>query len=246
MVSKSQIKLIKSLSQKKHRLREKLFIVEGIKGVKEFLRSDFELYALFGSCNLEEVNELDFFEANSTDLARISSLTTAPDYLAVFRMREDLPIAENGLKVVLDGVRDPGNLGTIIRLCDWFGITDLICSRDTVDCFNSKVVQASMGSLSRVNIVYTDLHEFISKKQSFPIYGTLLEGADIYQSALDSESFVIFGNEANGISSEIQKLVKQKISIPQYGKEQNTESLNVATATAITLAEFRRQESIGK
>ena len=246
MVSKSQIKLIKSLSQKKHRLREKLFIVEGIKGVKEFLRSDFELYALFGSCNLEEVNELDFFEANSTDLARISSLTTAPDYLAVFRMREDLPIAENGLKVVLDGVRDPGNLGTIIRLCDWFGITDLICSRDTVDCFNSKVVQASMGSLSRVNIVYADLHEFISKKQSFPIYGTLLEGADIYQSALDSESFVIFGNEANGISSEIQKLVKQKISIPQYGKEQNTESLNVATATAITLAEFRRQESIGK
>ena len=246
MVSKSQIKLIKSLSKKKHRLREKLFIVEGIKGVKEFLRSDFELYALFGSCNLEEVNELDFFEANSTDLARISSLTTAPDYLAVFRMREDLPIAENGLKVVLDGVRDPGNLGTIIRLCDWFGITDLICSRDTVDCFNSKVVQASMGSLSRVNIVYTDLHEFISKKQSFPIYGTLLEGADIYQSALDSESFVIFGNEANGISSEIQKLVKQKISIPQYGKEQNTESLNVATATAITLAEFRRQESIGK
>ena len=246
MVSKSQIKLIKSLSQKKHRLREKLFIVEGIKGVKEFLRSDFELYALFGSCNLEEVNELDFFEANSTDLARISSLTTAPDYLAVFRMREDLLIAENGLKVVLDGVRDPGNLGTIIRLCDWFGITDLICSRDTVDCFNSKVVQASMGSLSRVNIVYADLHEFISKKQSFPIYGTLLEGADIYQSALDSESFVIFGNEANGISSEIQKLVKQKISIPQYGKEQNTESLNVATATAITLAEFRRQESIGK
>ncbi|WP_298247639.1 RNA methyltransferase [uncultured Christiangramia sp.] len=246
MVSKSQIKLIKSLSQKKHRLREKLFIVEGIKGVKEFLRSDFELYALFGSGNLDEVHEQDFYEANSVDLARISSLTTAPDYLAVFRMREDLPIAENGLKVVLDGVRDPGNLGTIIRLCDWFGITDLICSRDTVDCFNSKVVQASMGSLSRVNIVYTDLHEFISKKQSFPIYGTLLEGADIYQSALDSESFVIFGNEANGISSEIQKLVKQKISIPQYGKEQNTESLNVATATAITLAEFRRQESIGK
>ncbi len=246
MVSKSQIKLIKSLSQKKHRLREKLFTVEGIKGVKEFLRSDYELYVLFGPENLEQVNERDFFEANSTDLAKISSLTTAPDYLAVFRMREDLPVAENGLKVVLDGVRDPGNLGTIIRLCDWFGITDLICSRDTVDCFNSKVVQASMGSLSRVNIVYTDLHDFISKKQSFPIYGTLLEGADIYESALDSESFVIFGNEANGISAEIQKLVNHKISIPQYGKEQYTESLNVATATAITLAEFRRQESIGK
>ncbi|MFV9484228.1 TrmH family RNA methyltransferase [Christiangramia sp. ASW11-125] len=246
MVSKSQIKLIKSLSQKKHRLREKLFTVEGIKGVKEFLRSDYELYALFGPENLEQVNERDFFDANSTDLAKISSLTTAPDYLAVFRMREDLPVAENGLKVVLDGVRDPGNLGTIIRLCDWFGIKDLICSRDTVDCFNSKVVQASMGSLSRVNIVYTDLYEFISEKQSFPIYGTLLEGSDIYQSELDSESFVIFGNEANGISSEIQKLVNQKISIPQYGKEQNTESLNVATATAITLAEFRRQESIGK
>jgi len=103
-----------------------------------------------------------------------------------------------------------------------------------------------MGSLSRINIVYTDLHEFISEKQSIPIYGTLLEGSDIYQSALDSESFVIFGNEANGISSEIQKLVNHKISIPQYGEEQNTESLNVATATAITLAEFRRQESIGK
>ena len=246
MVSKSQIKLIKSLSQKKHRLREKLFTVEGIKGVKEFLKSDYELYALFGPENLEQVNERDFFEANSTDLAKISSLTTAPDYLAVFRTREDLPVAENGLKVVLDGVRDPGNLGTIIRLCDWFGITDLICSRDTVDCFNSKVVQASMGSLSRINIVYTDLYEFISEKQSFPIYGTLLEGSDIYQSELKSESFVIFGNEANGISSEIQKLVNQKISIPQYGKEQNTESLNVATATAIALAEFRRQEFIGK
>ncbi|WP_026914349.1 TrmH family RNA methyltransferase [Christiangramia portivictoriae] len=246
MVSKSQIKLIKSLSQKKHRLRERLFIVEGIKGVKEFLSSDFQLYALFGPEILALVDHRNFYEASSAELSKMSSLTTAPEYLAVFRMPDEVPISENGLKVVLDGVRDPGNLGTIIRLCDWFGISDLICSRDTVDCYNNKVVQASMGSLSRINMVYVDLLKFISESQSVPVYGTLLEGSDIYRTKLESEGFIIFGNEANGISSEVQKVINHKISIPQYGKEKNTESLNVATATAITLAEFRRQEFIGK
>jgi len=242
MVSKSQIKLIKSLSSKKHRQRERLFVVEGIKGIQEFLNSDFEVFYLLGTQRLDKVEQTRFYEASPQDLSKISSLSTAPEYLAVFRMRDMERSTGNALKVVLDGVRDPGNLGTIIRLCDWFGVKDLICSRDTVDCYNPKVVQASMGSLSRINVSYEDLKEVLTEPTAAPVYGTLLEGQNIYSSKLESNGYVIFGNEANGISKNLEEMITHKIKIPQYGKDRHTESLNVATAAAITLAEFRRQE----
>ncbi len=145
--------------------------------------------------------------------------------------------------VALDGVRDPGNLGTIIRLCDWFGVKNLICSNDTVDCYNSKVVQATMGSIARVNISYVDLEDFLTENDQMPIMGTFLEGENIYTSELPKDGILILGNEANGISSKIEKLVTQRINIPQYGNSAETESLNVATATAVVLSEFRRQEN---
>jgi TrmH family RNA methyltransferase len=140
---------------------------------------------------------------------------------------------------VLDEINDPGNLGTIIRLCDWFAVDQLICSTDTVDRYNQKVVQASMGSLARLSIVYTDIKKFIESENRF-VYGALLQGENIYKNKLTKNAILVMGNEANGISPNIQNLIKQPITIPQFGAEQNTESLNVASATAILLSEFNR------
>ena len=138
-------------------------------------------------------------------------------------------------------VNDPGNLGTIIRLCDWFGVTDLICSTETVDCYNPKVVQASMGSLTRVNITYLDLEEFLKDVKNIPVYGTFMEGDNVYKSNLDKKGIVIFGNEANGINDKLECLISKKITIPRFGFTQETESLNVATAAAVLLSEFKRR-----
>ena len=138
----------------------------------------------------------------------------------------------------MDAVRDPGNLGTIIRLCDWFGVTQLICSKDTTDCYNPKVVQATMGSLARVSICYTDIQKFIAES-SLPVYGAFMEGKNVYTQNLLQDAILVMGNEANGISEKIEKLITEKISIPQFGN-QTTESLNVATATAILLSELKR------
>ena len=143
--------------------------------------------------------------------------------------------------VGLDNVRDPGNLGTIIRLCDWFGVTDLICNSETVDCYNPKVVQATMGSLTRVNVTYLNLEKYISK-QNIPVFGTFMEGDNLYLTDVDPTSgIVVLGNEANGVSEQIEKLVTQKITIPKFGAVQKTESLNVAMATSIILSEFKRK-----
>jgi TrmH family RNA methyltransferase len=139
----------------------------------------------------------------------------------------------------LDSIRDPGNLGTIIRLCDWFGINQLVCSEDTVDCYNPKVIQATMGSIARVQINYTDLTNFI-KESKLPIYGASLSGENIYKHTLPEKVILVMGNEANGISSEINSLLTNRITIPQYGEQQDTESLNVASATAILLSELMR------
>lgn len=245
MVSKSQIKLIKSLSQKKYRYQHKLFVVEGEKGVRELLDSDFELFAIFASENKYGVSSEKFYQSSNIDLKKISFLKTAPDVLAVFKIADKKCAESSGLKVVLDGVRDPGNLGTIIRLCDWFGVQELICSQDTVDCYNPKVVQATMGSLSRVRVRYADILEMLRESNEF-IYGTLLEGENIYTGELEDSGYLILGNEANGISEDIQKTITRKITIPQFGSNQKTESLNVATATAIALSEFKRKGFIEK
>ncbi|MGQ3086450.1 RNA methyltransferase, partial [Flavobacterium sp.] len=173
------------------------------------------------------------------ELKKISALTTPNTCLALFSIPEEKPIARTGLIVALDDIRDPGNLGTIIRLCDWFGIAHLVCSENCVDAYNPKVVQATMGSLSRVNVVYTNLADHLSKTK-LPVFGTFMDGENIYAGTLPKDGIIVMGNEANGISEAIEQLVTNKIAIPRFGNLQLTESLNVATAAAITLSEFRR------
>jgi RNA methyltransferase, TrmH family len=240
MVSKNQIKLITSLVQKKYRKEHQLFIAEGEKVIEELLQSNFELENLY--CTkpmffkvLEPIKNI----VSDADLKKISALTTANDCLAVFKIPNQKEIQTSGLIVALDDIRDPGNLGTIIRLCDWFGITQILCSEQAVDIYNPKVVQATMGSIARVNINYLDLKTYLSETKAI-IFGTFMDGENIYKKQLPQEGIIVLGNEANGICSEIEKSVTQKIAIPRFGNLQVTESLNVATATAIILSEFKR------
>lgn len=237
MLTKSEIKLISSLNQKKFRIQHSLFTVEGVKGVQEFLNSEFKLYRLFTT---EAIFEIESTIISEADLKKISSLKTPNKALALFKISDPNPVDESKLIVALDDIRDPGNLGTIIRLCDWFGVRDLICSQSTVDCYNPKVVQATMGSLTRVNINYLDLEAFLnqSKLQKF---GTFMDSKNVYKEHLPENGILILGNEANGISSSIEELVDEKITIPRFGNIKATESLNVATATAILLSEFKRR-----
>jgi TrmH family RNA methyltransferase len=173
------------------------------------------------------------------DLRKISALATPNSCLALFKMPLEKAIVQTGLIVALDSIRDPGNLGTILRLCDWFGIQQVLCSTETVDLFNPKVVQATMGSIARVNVNYINLDAFLTQT-TMPIFGTFMDGTNIYKSVLPEQGIIIMGNEANGISASLEKLVQNRLTIPRFGDLQKTESLNVATATAIVLSEFRR------
>ena len=240
MITKNEIKLIGSLHQKKGRNQHLLFIAEGQKLIAELLDAEYELYQLFETESLfEKVSDANKKNISFEDLKKISCLSTPNNCLAVFKIPVAKPEQDFGLKLVLDDIRDPGNLGTIIRLCDWFGVADLICSLETVDVYNPKVVQATMGSLARVNVIYGDLESYLNSKTS-PIYGTFMDGKTVYQEDLAPEAILILGNEANGISKNIDKLVTYKIAIPRFGNSQKTESLNVATAAGIFLSEFRR------
>lgn len=249
MVSKNQIKLITSLQLKKYRNEHQLFIAEGVKVIQELLQSNFVLEHLYVTeAIFEEVSISKKTLLQESEMKRISALTSASSCLALFAIPKQKNIETKGLIVALDDIRDPGNLGTIIRLCDWFGIKQLVCSLETVDVYNPKVVQATMGSITRVNINYVDLNVFISET-TLPVLGTFMDGDSIYQEVLPNEAVIVFGNEANGISERIEKQIKNRISIPRFpstvgdascGDLQQTESLNVATATAIFLSEFRR------
>ena len=240
MVSKNQIKLITSLQQKKYRKQEQLFFAEGVKVVEELLQSNFELQDLFTTKqDFLTVPKNKVHAISEAELKKISALTTPNTCLAVFKIPKVKEMVEKGLIVALDDVRDPGNLGTIIRLCDWFGIETLFCSEESVDIYNPKVVQATMGSISRVNVVYGNLEAFLSQTK-LPVFGTFMDGKNIYQEKLPNEGIIIMGNEANGISSSVEKLVSERIAIPRFGNLQVTESLNVATATAIILSEFKK------
>ncbi len=238
-LSKSQLKLITSLRKKKYRIATNLFIVEGIKVVNEFLNSTFELEQLF----CIDASEYKDYEKctiiSEADLKKISNLTTPNNVVAIFKIPTTNFIEKEGLVLVLDEINDPGNLGAIIRLCDWFGIDQLICSKDTVDCYNAKVVQASMGSLTRVSIFYMDLEAYL-KSTKKPTYATLMDGENVYKTTLPNNAILVMGNEANGISKAVLELLDNTISIPRFGNLQQTESLNVATATAILLSEFKR------
>jgi len=239
MLSKNQIKLIKSLSQKKFRQQLNLFTVEGPKGISEFLNSQFKLRNLYTVDSIFEVADDQQTLISIADLKRISNLKTPNTAVAIFEMPKAPALTIDGLAVALDDVRDPGNLGTIIRLCDWYGVEHVICSETTVDCFNPKVVQATMGSLTRVKVHYQDLQAFLTSTE-LSTYAAVMDGTDLYKTKLSSNGVIVFGNEANGISKEIEQCVDHKITIPRFG-QQLTESLNVANATAIVLSEFRRR-----
>ena len=246
MLSKNQIKLITSLKHKKYRIELQLFVAEGIKVITELLDSNCELYRLF--CTEDVYSSFKIYDPqiiSETELSKISGLATPNKVLGLFKVPEVSNIEEKGLIIVLDDINDPGNLGTIIRLSDWFGVKHIVCSNNTVDCYNQKVVQATMGSLVRIPITYCDLNEFLEQTQ-LPIYGAVMDGDNVYSTNLEQNAILVMGNESNGISEKIASQVNTKITIPRYSETTITESLNVATATAILLNEFRRIQFIQK
>ena len=243
-ISKAQIKTVRSLQVKKFRDESGLFVAEGDKCVSELTKA-FELVHLYREGE----------NATRTEIEQMSGLRTPQGVVGVFKKRPigDWKLEIGNLILALDGVQDPGNLGTIIRTCDWFGVHDIVCSLDTADCYNPKVVQATMGALARVRIHYVDLpawiKEFKIQNSKFKIFGTLLEGRDMYDVMSscrhdETPAIIIMGNEGNGISQEVRQLITSPIRIPSYPKNAETsESLNVSIATAIVLAEFRRRSS---
>ena len=245
MITKNQIKYINSLQQKKFRSEHQSFIVEGAKSVLELLKSDFELELLFVTQeffnNYEEILQklpIQVELVNQQELEKAGYYSSNNAALAVAKTKEneELLVGENEYALILDDIRDPGNLGTIIRVGDWYGIHKIICSHSTVDFYNPKVIAATMGSFTRTKLYYTDLEEFINK-QSSPIYGTLLNGNNIHQTKFAKSGYIIIGNEANGISEGVEKLVTDKITIPSFG---GAESLNAGIATAVVLDNLRR------
>lgn len=252
MLSKAKIKLIQSLEQKKKRREERLFVAEGPKVVGDLLP--------YYTCRLivaesswiathPEVQAAEIIEATHKELCKASFLKAPQEVLALFELPvHPTPhnIANEELCIALDDVQDPGNLGTIIRVADWFGIRHIFCSAGTTDAYNPKTIQATMGAIARVQMHRVNLYEFLhrihTESPQIPLYGTFLEGKNIYQEPLSTNGIIIMGNEGNGISPTIGKLVSHKLFIPNYPEGQTTsESLNVAIATAITCAEFRRR-----
>ncbi len=252
MLSKNQKKLMASMAQKKQRDNHRLFLAEGPKTVTDLLEAGLqatliahtENWSLPPSCTSES---LELIPITQKELDQVSHLKTPQHVLALFRQPQ-YPINNNAiyneLTLVLDGIQDPGNLGTIIRLADWFGIHQIVCSSDTVDIFNPKVVQATMGAIARIKIHYTQLPAFFRQyreKCDNPIYGTYLEGKNIYENALKAPSLIVMGNEGNGIRAENTPFITHPITIPTFPAGTSTsESLNVGVAAAIVCAEFRR------
>lgn len=258
-ISKAQVKMVRSLQQKKFRDELGLFVAEGEKCVEE-LRRGFEVELIIKNEQLiSREADVRTVYATQTEIEQMSGLRTPQGVIAVFhkpktQQNAELKIKNEQLILALDGIQDPGNLGTIIRTCDWFGVHDIVCSLDTADCYNPKVVQATMGALARVRVHYVELptmlEEFKMHNTQFKIYGTLLEGEDMYEvlesrvESQESREIIIMGNEGNGISPEVRKLITHPIRIPSYPANKKAsdvvESLNVSIATAIVLAEFRR------
>jgi TrmH family RNA methyltransferase len=217
-----------------------LFLVEGTKAVQEFLDSELDLHSLFCLEHSVFSGRSDAQVVTERDLARVSNLKTPNQVIGLFVMPERPVPSDQGLGLVLDRVNDPGNLGTIIRLCDWFGVDQLICSPDTVDCYNPKVVQATMGSLARVEIIYMELDEFIASAKR-PVFATGMTGSDIYSADLPDKALVLLGSESHGLDDGLMNKAQAVLTIPQFGKVKDAESLNVGMATAIVLSEFRRR-----
>ena len=249
MISKNKIKYIRSLELKKNRNKEGKFVAEGFKVVDDLLAlQPADLIVATGEWlrGKHFGAETEVIEVTDEELKKVSFLQHPQQVLAVFKKLDshvDTNLLTSKLTIVLDGVQDPGNLGTIIRIADWFGIENVICSADTADAYNPKVVQATMGSIARVKITYMNLSVlFDSLPKDFPIYGTLLEGDNIYNQELTEVGLIVMGNEGKGISPAIRNLVNRALRIPNYPEGRATaDSLNVAIATAIVCAEFRRR-----
>lgn len=247
MISKNKIKYIRSLELKKNRNKEGKFVAEGHKVVDDLLvLQPADLIVATGEWLKDKhfPAQTEVIEVTEEELKKVSFLQHPQQVLAVFKQATsgDYSINTNELNLALDGVQDPGNLGTIIRIADWFGITHIYCSQDTADVYNPKVVQATMGSIARVKVEYGDLLGLVeSLPDDVPVYGTLLDGDNIYQQTLENRGLIVMGNEGKGISPALAKKVNHKLLIPNFPEGRATaDSLNVAIATAITCSEFRR------
>ena len=247
-LSKNKIKYIQSLKQKKYRNQYNTFIAEGSKLILD-LMPHLSCQLLVIDEDIEhdmlKIEAEETITTNRAEIKKASHLATAPDAIAVFYQLQhklsDIDFIDK-LTLMLDGVQDPGNLGTIIRIADWFGIENIICSLDTVDVYNTKTVQATMGALSRVNILYANIANIIAKHPNSAIYGTFLEGENIYTQILKTEGFIVMGNEGKGIRPELENLISHRLYIPSFSTNRTTsESLNVAVATAIVCSEFKRR-----
>ena len=253
MLSKHLTNVIQNLEKKKFREKYNLYKVEGDKLVQELLLSDMKIDTLVASPswianNQQHVKSYNVIEVNEIEMGRVSNFKSLPEVIAL----SEIPVKgynpdeiENSLSVILNGIQDPGNIGTILRVCDWFGISNIFCDHDCANIFNPKSVQASMGAIFRVNVFYLDLVNFIPRfvGQDFPCYGTFLRGENIYKQQLRTKGFIVMGNEGNGITPEIEQFVSHKITIPSFAQSlYSTESLNVGVATGIILSEFKRME----
>ncbi|WP_288857237.1 RNA methyltransferase [uncultured Bacteroides sp.] len=250
-LSKNRIKYIRSLEQKKNRKADKVFLAEGPKLVGDLL-GHFSCQFLLATSEWLSRNQplsvTDVTEVSEEELSRASLLKTPQQVLAVFRQpdeKTDVSVISRSLCLALDDVQDPGNLGTIVRLADWFGIEHIFCSPNTVDIYNPKTVQATMGGIARVRLHYTPLPELIRSLKDIPVYGTFLDGENMYGQSLSKNGLIVMGNEGNGIGKEVKSLINRKLYIPNYpASREAAESLNVAIATAVVCAEFRRQAAL--
>lgn len=247
MLSKSNISLLQSLQQKKFRREHGLFLVEGYKSVSEFADSAYQIEAVYHTAAiapkmLKLSQKINSIEISSAIIEKISALKTPADIVATVRIPQWPALVHDTLNkkfsIVLDGIQDPGNMGTIIRTADWYGIESVICSEDCVEVYNPKVVQATMGSLSRINVHYVDLVSVLAQTR-LPVYGALLDGENIYNTNFGKEGLIIMGNEGKGLTNKVKQFVTQPVTIPRGGK---AESLNVAIATAIFCSEINRNK----
>ena len=238
MLSKNQFKLVQKLSQKKHRSETGLFVVEGKKSIVEFVQAGYKAEAIYATETFSPVlSGQPLSLVTKEDLLKLTSFKNPDEGVAIFHQPQHKGILQEGLILALDNIQDPGNLGTLIRLCDWFGIETLLCSEQTVDCYNPKVVQASMGSLSRVEVHYLPLAGFLVTCD-LPVYVATLEGENLYTTTFPEDCVIVLGNEANGVSPEVVALADGAITIPRFGRRQQAESLNVAMAGAIIVSQI--------
>lgn len=235
MLSKSQIKFIHSLKQKKFRLQHGLFVVEGEKLVNEFLSSDWEIEQVYATKDWEG----EAVEVTTKDLARISSLKTPNKVLALVKIPSSRSVVSGDVVLALDRVKDPGNLGTIIRLSDWFGVQNILCSKNCVELYNPKVVQSTMGSISRVNVQYVDLLPTFESLKEYEVCAAVMDGENVFDATIAKKTILLMGSESHGVSDELLASVHQKITIPK-AKKSKAESLNVANACGIILAQIVR------